>query len=234
MAKVNGMWGKGTGKVGALVYQINSGVQIVKEKSTHVSNPNTAAQFEQRAKLKLMSQLAAAVSPVIVIPKQGLQSSRNLFIKKNFGLVTFDNGEASVECRDLQITAGSIPGPEGLLQVDSETQTASLVFNAESLANVNRVVVSVFEIDENKKASFIDSNVTSVEDIAGGRLDLGRVPEKFFVLIYGMKDVNASATSKFESYEITDATSIAALAATRTLKATDYVFTTTTGHSSLE
>ena len=53
--KLNGIVGKGTGKLGASVFAISGGEQIVRQYNPVVSNPNTDAQVAQRAKLKLMS-----------------------------------------------------------------------------------------------------------------------------------------------------------------------------------
>lgn len=112
MAKVYGMGGLATGKKGNEVYAIRSGENIVRQYQPRVSNPNTSAQVASRAKLKLMSQLAAAISPVIAIKAKGLQSSRNLFIKLNYGFVQYDAETASINLNQIQLTKSNISFPD--------------------------------------------------------------------------------------------------------------------------
>ena len=80
--KLSGIAGTGSGKLGSQVYASVAGEQIVRNYQPKVSNPNTTKQVNQRSRFKLMSQLSAAMASVIVIPKEGMRSSRNLFSKK--------------------------------------------------------------------------------------------------------------------------------------------------------
>lgn len=61
MAKFVGLVGTGSGRAGNFVFSKLDGVTIVRAYQPHVANPNTLAQIEQRAKLKLASQYAAAL-----------------------------------------------------------------------------------------------------------------------------------------------------------------------------
>lgn len=56
---------KGVGKVENLVVSQVGGVTIARAYQPNVSNPKTEKQVDQRARLKLASQIAAAMSPVI-------------------------------------------------------------------------------------------------------------------------------------------------------------------------
>ena len=82
--KLNGFVGKGTGKLGSSVFAVSGGEQIVRQYNPNVSNPNTDAQVAQRAKFKLMSQLAAVLAPGLAFKKDSLVSPRNKFIKKRY------------------------------------------------------------------------------------------------------------------------------------------------------
>ena len=105
--KLNGLGGVGTGKLGNQVFSVRAGQQIVRQYNPIVANPQTAAQVETRSKLKLMSQLAAVVAPVIAIPADGLKSKRNLFISKNYGSAYYDEETASIEMEDVELTKGT-------------------------------------------------------------------------------------------------------------------------------
>ncbi len=116
--KLLGIAGKGTGKLGAHVWSVRKGVQIVREYTDRVSNPNTRPQVEQRAKFKLLSQLAA------VVGNDGMYfdgigagvSMRNEFMKRNMGAVEVLTGAtvATLKTGAVQLTSGSfvIPTPE--------------------------------------------------------------------------------------------------------------------------
>lgn len=110
--KLNGVFGKGSGKVGNSVWAVSGGVQIVRPYNPNVSNPNTDAQIEQRAKLKLMSQLAAALAPGIAFKKDGLVSARNKFIQANIGKCSFAEGKATVTLSSIDLTGGAASFPE--------------------------------------------------------------------------------------------------------------------------
>ena len=139
MGKVTGINGSVVGKVGNVVFSVSGGENVARAYQPNVSNPNTAAQVDQRARLKLMSQIAAALAPVIVIPKEGLKSSRNLFIKKNFDKSSADNGVAQITYENLQITAGNAALPAIEL---TRSQQSGIVarLSSRAEASITRVV----------------------------------------------------------------------------------------------
>lgn len=110
------MAGKGTGRVGSMVYAIRKGEQIVRQYNPNVANPNTRPQVEQRAKFKLLSQLTAAIGNNGMLFNNipaGL-SMRNEFTRRNMGLVTVAPGSdvATVDVSALELTDGAFPAPE--------------------------------------------------------------------------------------------------------------------------
>ena len=165
--KLNGIVGKGSGKLGASVFAISGGEQIVRQYNPQVSNPNTDAQVAQRAKLKLMSQLAAALAPGLGFKKLGLVSARNQFVSKNIGICTFTNGEAAIPLTDIQLTAGSLAAP--LLEVERITGTAniSVDMDNEGNANFSHIVLVSAERDENKALRLIEVKVVEKPDSSG-------------------------------------------------------------------
>lgn len=229
MAKSISLHGVATGKLGGIVYSVNSGQMIAREYQPNVSNPNTEAQVNQRAKLKLMSQVAAALAPVIVIPKEGLKSSRNLFIKKNFDKTSADGGVAQVSYENLQITAGNaaLPAIELTRSLESGI-TARLSQRAD--ASISRVVyISYSKTSENTlqyMQSIIVDNAGADGTFPGSLLYLeGDV----VVFAYGMKDLTAKARAKYAEYNVASGEDIARLAASRNISYSDYQFTQTRG-----
>lgn len=158
--KLQGIAGKGTGKLGAHVWSVRKGVQIVREYTDKVSNPNTRPQVEQRAKFKLLTQLAT------VIGNEGMHydglgsgvSMRNEFMKRNMGAVEVLTGStvATLKTGAVQLTSGSfvIPTP---------------VFNTTT------------------KSVRVDLTATELEDIAGAVVVVITQPEMGRVIGYSQR-----------------------------------------------
>lgn len=227
--KLNGFTGKGTGKLGSSVFSVNGGEQIVRQYQSVVANPNTEAQVDQRAKMKLMSQVAAALAPIIAFRKAGLKSARNLFISKNFSSVTATEGEAEVNIPNLQITQGSIglPAITGVRDggnLDVELQT--IVFQSQC----SRMVFCLVARADDGSLVVVDSKVENVPEAGIDTISFSNVPAgELFVFAYGIKDADSAATSNFGNYNVASAADVAKLVSTRKISTADYTFTKTVG-----
>lgn len=121
--KLYGMAGKGTGRVGSMVYAVRKGEQIVRQYNPNVANPNTRPQVEQRAKFKLLSQLTAAIGNdgLFFDNVPGGRTMRNEFMRRNMGLVSVAPGsdEAAVDASALELTSGAFSAPETYVDATS-------------------------------------------------------------------------------------------------------------------
>jgi len=224
--KLAGISGKGRGRLGSMVFSASAGEQIVRQYQPNVSNPNTAAQVNQRAKFKLMAQVAAAVSGEIIIPRNGLQSPRNLFQKKNFGLLTTDGDTATLQYEGLQFTAGNVAIPA----VAATRAAGGINVALSAAANVSRVVYLAYRKSAQGALQFASSTIV---DAAGDNntfpATLAAIDGEAVIYAYGMRDLSASATAKYGDYSVTDGTALATLVLSRTLSSSDYQFTRTSG-----
>lgn len=229
--KINGLLGKGTGKLGNSVFAVSGGEQIVREYNPNVSNPNTEAQVAQRAKLKLMSQLAASISSVIAIPKQGLVSSRNLFIKENIGAASFEDGVASMEYLALQLTKGRKILNGVIASV--EGQSMEMHIDGSVPEDVTRVAYVVCKINDDNQLQIVSSVVQNERGAANNFST--SVPavgtNNLVVYAYGMIDKSSATTAKYENYNIVSANELAQLVTSRALGISDYAMTATVGFS---
>ena len=253
MGKSTSMWGKTTGKVGGLVYASSGGEQIVREYNPNVANPSTSAQVNQRARMKLMSQLSAALSPVIAMAKSGLTSKRNKFVAKNFDSSYALNGTAQITYENVQLTEGST----GLPQVVANAQLAGYGGAAAYLAsapsaNISRVVYCVFAKSQENRLEYLFSQIVTErtsEDVNNAFFlcDLSQLPiedtgegyvfsGEYVIYAYGMSDTSERATARYGNLNVQTASDIATLVANRTISYEDYQFTqtrgTTVGHGS--
>lgn len=111
--KLQGFVGKGSGKLGASVWTVRKGVQVVREYTNRVSNPNTRPQMEQRAKFKLLTQLSAIVADAMSFTTMTPgQSQRNIFMKRNMNAVEvpFSGSSALLKVGDVELSDSSIMG----------------------------------------------------------------------------------------------------------------------------
>lgn len=229
MARINSILGKINGKVGNMVFASTGGEVIAREYNPNVSNPSTSAQVDQRAKLKLLSQLAAALAPVIVIPKEGLKSSRNLFIKKNFSSVDAEGGIAQITYENLQITAGNAALPA--IHILRSQQNGVQVYLEERCdAAVSRVVYIMYKKSSEQTLQYMQS-VIAQDASSNGTFpaQMIYVEGDIVIFAYGMKDLNGKATATYSDYAVESGLDIAKLAMSRQMNLSDYQFTKTRG-----
>lgn len=229
MAKMTSLMGKVNGKVGAVVYSTTSGQIIAREYNPNVKNPNTISQVNQRARLKLMSQMAAILAPVIVIPREGLKSSRNLFIKKNMDYCYASGGVAQITYENVQLTAGNAVLPT-LNITRSEADGIKVALQSDASASVARVVYCLYQKTSASTLQYVGSAIATQ---AG---DEGLFPASFqnlagdiVIFAYGMIDLNGAATVQYGNLNVKSAKDIAELAMTRKLATGSFQFTETRG-----
>lgn len=219
---------KGSGKLGNMVVARVAGETIARDYNPNVANPNTDLQVGQRSRFKLASQVSAALAPIIAIPRQGLKSARNLFVKKNFENFVKVGDNSAVNLPALQITAGSIAVP--VVYVGRENNVLTMCINEAAPEYISRMVYCLYKVDAQQQLqlvqSFVQNDPGSDADFA---VSTTNISGQILVLAYGIADANASASAKYADYAVASAQDIAQLVATRTLSTIDFRFTKTAG-----
>lgn len=246
MAKQTSLFGKISGKLGAVVFSTSGGETISREYNPHVSNPSTPLQVNQRARMKLMSQLSACLAPVIAMRKDGLVSARNRFVKRNFNYSYAAEGVAQVSYENVQLTSGNAGLPSIAWTTRTGTDDDGLVayFEVEPGVNISRVVWCFFKKTDEGKLEFLESQISTERNTQGGEgyfsvtfkkalidSDLGKLTADYVIYAYGMSDTSEAATTRYGNLNVQSATDIANLLSTRTISYEDYQFTQTRGTS---
>lgn len=227
--KLSGIAGKGSGKLGSNVYAVSGGEQIVRQYNPVVANPSTPAQVVQRSRLKLASQIAAAMADVIAIPKSGLVSSRNAFMKRNFDLFVGSENGASCKYAKLQLT-GSAIGLPAVNAEKSDAQTLSIKLESSATAVASRVIYNVFAKTTEQQLMKIASRVvTDAGENGTFPMEVTTSATELVVYAYGMRDMSSTASAKYGNYHVQSGEDIAKLVANRKLSAADFTFTQTQG-----
>lgn len=228
--KLNGFVGKGTGKLGASVFAISGGEQIVRQYNPRVSNPNTDAQIEQRAKLKLMSQLAASLAGYIAMAKQGLVSARNQFISKNIGNATFEEGTAKIDLSTLQLTLGNSYLPELGAVTIASGGVATVQLNDAAPENVSKVAYIFAKVNAADELSVIASKVCSTPGATRVFEDTIDTKDNDGVLFaYGFTSFNGDANANYGDYNADVAEDVASLLTSRAVSIASGNLTKTVG-----
>lgn len=233
MAIQQSLFGKINGKIGGVVFSTSGGIQITREYNPNVANPNTQAQVNQRARMKLMSQLSATMAPVITMQKMGLVSARNQFTKRNFGYSYVSDGEAQVSYENLQLTQGNAALPGIVYEKVGSIRSLELAQAAD--VSVSRVVWIVYRKTSEGKLQLVLSAIQTDPGTQGKfywELPETLGDDNYVFYAYGMKDMNAKATAQYGDLNVTTANDLATLVATRKISMTDYQFTQTRGATS--
>lgn len=103
MARIQGLVGGMSGKMGNAVFRQRYGQTIVSQYQPVVNNPNTSGQQVARAKFKLITQLAAIMAPamgsmgVINRPARQGRNPRTGFVQRNYALMTPEPSTGAAE-----------------------------------------------------------------------------------------------------------------------------------------
>lgn len=162
MAKVVGLVGSASGKLGNVVYAVSSGTQIARVYQPVVSNPKSSAQMRQRAKGNLVGRISSFV-PRTALMGLGVNNRRRraefLRILLNAATVTSVEGrwQAKVDGDDVVFSRGSVstvflnPGFSAVANVLTVTLSGSSAVPAEIYASsLGRIVAMIYEGTSNK------------------------------------------------------------------------------------
>ena len=230
--KLNGIFGTGSGKTGNAVFATSAGKQIVRTYQPKVSNPNTDAQIAQRAKFKLLSQLAAAMDPVIVIPKSGLVSARNRFVKKNIPLATYADDKASIALDAIQLTDSNISLPDLKLTGITPDLTIKVETNSPVSGMFEKVRYALFKKTEDAKLQLVAQAVVKVGTTSSSKADytFANLTEgEYEVYGYGLNPKNASAYVGYNNYDTEAGETTADLESSVRISTYNYNFSVTKG-----
>lgn len=229
MAKVYGLNGYLRGKLGNTVFAIRNGEQLSRQYNPNPMNPKSAIQTENRAKLKLLSQLGAALQPVIAIPRVGMVSPRNGFTQANYQYTSFAGENASIDLADTQLTKSSVA--LGGFSADRTSGTGIAVVMDENIATSNDAVVYVVlrRTDASKVA--VASSLLVREAGVDGKFPatLPYQDGDIAVCAYGIRYNTVAARTAFGNLNAPSALGVAKLFASRVLTESDATMSETRG-----
>ena len=203
--------GKMKGKAGNLVLATVGGEVVAREYNPNVTNPNTEGQQVTRSRFKLLSQLAATMSPVIAIRKEGLKSARNQFTSINYDKTSVNNDVASVNLNQIQLTKSN-RSMVGFTATRNGSASIEVALKANAVADLSRVVYIMYEMQTDGTLRLVTSETVAT---AGAN---GTFPATFagnagsvVLYAYGIKDLESGITTKFGNLNAPTAEQVAKL-----------------------
>lgn len=200
MARIQGITGGLSGKMGSAVFRQSGGQTVITQYQPIVKNPNSDGQQSQRAKFKLMSQLAAIMRAgfgtmyVSSRPARGKSTQRNMFTKINFPLVTTtetaDGVRAEIPMEELKLTTSFRALPTPVLTATAEGIDASIRNIAADVKSVRFVTVGY----TGNVAGIVDIRDLPVQNGRAAGLITPDTRGDFTVLAYGLIPLESAAT----------------------------------------
>lgn len=211
MARIQGLVGGMSGKMGNAVFRQRYGQTIVSQYQPVVTNPNTSGQQVARAKFKLITQLAAIMAPatgtmgVINRPARQGRNPRTGFVQRNYALMTPEPSSGAAEkvtipMEQLQLT-DSVDFYGTITARDASTGKVSVKVSSQETANPKKAKIvlvgfgSMGTVDRPSRARVIQVvDVPFVENEATYEFDV-TPGEDYTVLSYGMEEVTEGTQS---------------------------------------
>ena len=225
MAKIYGLSGRLTGRKGDAVFAVRGGEQIVRQYNPIVANPKTEAQVENRAKLKLCSQLGAIFAPVLAIPSQGAKSGRNVLSSLIYPKMDYSTGEAKVHLDQIPLTNSHRP-ISGVNQYQKEDSGLFVSTNLSESANYDKISYALVMIDSNHNIRLVATQLVSTPGVDGRfEADFSQYANEVggaacCVYAYGIKTLDADESVRIDSVVGDSAEKVAKLVVSRSELAT--------------
>lgn len=210
MARIQGIIGGISGKMGNAVFRQNHGETVISQYQPIVTNPNTKAQQDVRAKFKLVSQVAAMVAPVIAIPRRGASTSRNQFTKVNYPSireVTIEDVKMeAINITDIKLTE-SQEAFEGLFRnLVYDAGVVDVTMEADSIATYDEVVCVALSgtstLSVNERPARYRGSVRFLTSESGAKsINVGRLEanERLYILSYGIRHTSKSSKTSYNN-----------------------------------
>lgn len=234
-----------SGKKGGLVtYQVGETI-IAREYNPHPANPRTEKQVAHRAKIKLLSQIAALFRPIIAIFPGSGKSSRSIFAKINYPKIAAASTTAEIDYTSVCLTDSNLT----ITQVAKDiaflaTGVRMLVgLPEEPNQDIKRVFYYIYTKTENGKLQLLDFYMSEIRWSSRNPLyfcwanapfeidEEGRATRDYLIYAIGMGDNSEKATNYWASLEVDNLEFLGQLIAEGLITHSDFFFTETTSLS---
>ncbi len=139
MAKIYGINGKITGKIGNTVFAIDGGIQVARQYNPIVANPRTEGQQNQRLKVNLAGQMSKGIIPAAIEGLTGNRRQRRSALLSNLIKDVVVN-QATSSGNQVVFDAGKLRLSNG---VKGLNVNASFVIGESVVMGMNQIQISM-------------------------------------------------------------------------------------------
>lgn len=234
-----------TGKKGGVItYRVGDTI-LAREYNPHPADPKTQKQVAQRAKIKLLSQIAAVFRPIIAIFPSDGKSSRAIFARLNYPKITVPSTTAIIDYPSVSLTDSTRPITQVTKDVVFLTTGVRKLIGLpnEPTEDIKRVFYYLFSKTDNGKLVFVDYYLSEIRWSARNPLffcwanasfdidEQGKATKDYVVYALGMGDNSEEATDYWNNLDVPNLELLGQIIAEGLIKDTDYYFTETTSFS---
>lgn len=227
-------------KAGIVTYRVGDTL-LTREYNPHPANPKTERQVQQRAKIKLLSQIAAVFRLIIAIFPSSGRSSRAIFAHLNYPKITALSTTAEIDYSSVSLTDSNRPITQVTKNVVfQQSETRKLIgLHEEPTEDIQRVFYYLFSKQDNGKFVFVNYYLSETRKSA--RLPLyfcwalapfeideqGKSTKDYVVFAIGMGDNSEEASEYWNSLDVPYIGYLGRLIAEKRITDADFYFTET-------
>ncbi len=227
-------------KAGVITYKVGD-TYLVREYTPKVHNPNTLKQVQQRAKIKLLSQITALMRFYIAIFPSSGKSARSIFQRLNYPFITAQNTIASLNFSQMLLSESVRPLPQvekDVIPIDTRFRKY-IHFLDEPTADIKRVFYFLFTKSDDNKLTLVECYLSERRTTptargffnwAGAPFEVdteGKSLYDYVVYAVGMGDNSEEATEYFLNLDVDYIEQVGRLISEKLISSADYYFTET-------
>lgn len=231
-------------KAGLVTYYVGD-TMLAREYNPHPANPRTEKQVQQRAKIKLLSQIAALFRSIIAIFPSSGKSSRSIFSKINYPKIADTSTTAEIDYTSVSLTDSNRPITQVAKDIAFLTSGVRKLVGLpeEPTEDIKRVFYYIYTKTDNGKLQFRDYYLSEIRWSSRNPLffcwanapfeidEEGRATRDYVIYAIGMGDNSEQATDYWNSLEVDNLEFLGQLIADNIISANDFYFTETSSLS---
>ena len=227
-------------KAGIITYYVGDTL-LAREYNPHPANPRTLKQIQQRAKIKLLSQIGAFMRFCIAIFPTDGKSARAQFSSLNWKKISAQDETAQIDYTQIVISNSSFPLPpiDRSVSLVADTWRKRIFVNEDPAEEVQRVFYFLFKKETDGKFTLSDYYLSERRTTpanpgffnwagAGFEIDeSGHSLYDYVVYAVAMCDKSEEATEKFVNLDVDYIEQVGRLISEKLITSADYYFTET-------
>lgn len=231
-------------KAGIVTYQVGDTL-LAREYVPHPANPKTERQVQQRAKIKLLSQIAAVFRPIIAIFPSSGKSARAIFARLNYPKITASGTTADIDFTSVSLTDSERPITQVAKDIAFLPSGVRMLVGLpeEPTQDIKRVFYYLFGKTDNGKFVFLDYYLSEIRWSSRNPLffcwanapfdidEQGRATRDYVIYAIGMGDNSQAATDYWLSLDVPNLEFLGQIIAENLISSNDFYFTETSSLS---